>query len=83
MPSVLIYTLAGCPFCVRAVALLRSKGSNFTEVDVTRDTEARRAASGRSGHRTFPQIWVGEAFVGGCDELFALERAGRLDAMLA
>lgn len=82
MPSVLIYTLAGCPFCVRATALLRSKGSNFTEVDVTRDAETRLAASKRSGHRTFPQIWVGDAFVGGGDELFALERAGRLDAML-
>ncbi|MFN2377245.1 MAG: glutaredoxin 3 [Candidatus Binatia bacterium] len=83
MPSVLIYTLGGCPFCVRAIALLRSKGSKFTEVDVTRDAEGRRAACERSGHRTFPQIWIGDSFVGGCDELFALERAGRLDAMLA
>jgi len=80
---VIIYTLRGCPFCVRAKGLLDSKGREYREIDVTADWDERRRVSGRSGHRTFPQIFVGEAFVGGCDELYALDRAGKLDPMLA
>jgi glutaredoxin 3 len=81
--SVLIYTLRGCPFCVRAKGLLDSKGRRYREIDVTSDWEERGRISVRSGHRTFPQIFIGDSFIGGCDELYALERAGRLDAMLA
>lgn len=83
MPPVVIYTLRGCPFCVRAKSLLDSKGRSYREIDVTSDWEERGRVSDRSGHRTFPQIFIGETFLGGCDELYALERAGRLDAMLA
>ena len=83
MSDVLIYTLRGCPFCVRAKGLLDAKGREYREIDVTSDWEERGRISSQTGHRTFPQIFIGDAFVGGCDELYALERAGRLDAMLA
>ncbi|MFT5041886.1 MAG: glutaredoxin 3 [Hyphomicrobiaceae bacterium] len=63
--------------------LLQSKNTEFEEVDLSQDFEARRGLHGRTGHRTFPQIFIGEDFVGGCDELFALDRTGRLDALLA
>lgn len=79
---VLIYTLRGCPFCVRAKGLLDSKGRAYREIDVSGDWEQRGKVQGRTGHRTFPQIFIGDSFVGGCDELFTLERAGKLDAML-
>lgn len=83
MPSVVIYTLAACPFCVRAKRLLDSKGVGYREVDVSRDYAERGRVSEKTGHPTFPQIFIDEAFVGGCDELHALDRAGRLDSMLA
>ena len=83
MNPVVIYTLRGCPFCVRAKALLESKAASYSEIDVTGDYDQRVRVSGRSGHRTFPQIYIGETFVGGYDELQALDRAGRLDPMLA
>jgi glutaredoxin 3 len=78
-----IYILRGCPFCVRAESLLRHKGVDFDEIDVTRDYGARAEISSSTGHRTFPQIFIGEEFVGGYDELSALERAGKLDEKLA
>ena len=81
--SVVIYTLQGCPYCVRAKGLLDSKRSDYKEIDVTADRDARGLVCSLSGHRTFPQIFVGDAFIGGCDELCALDRAGMLDAMLA
>lgn len=83
VPSVLIFTLAGCPFCVRAKALLDTKGCRYREVDVSSDWEQRASVSSRTGHRTFPQIFIGDRFIGGCDELHALDRAGRLDPLLA
>lgn len=82
MPPVQIYTLRGCPFCARATSLLDSKGGSYREFDVTGDPEERGRICSRSGHRTFPQIFIGETFIGGCDELYALEKAGRLDALL-
>lgn len=78
-----IYTLRSCPFCVRAKALLDAKGVRYREVDVSSDEDGRRGVSGRTGHRTFPQIFIGGRFVGGCDELHALDRAGGLDPLLA
>lgn len=83
MKQVVIYTLKGCPFCVRAKGLLDSKGREYREVDVTGDWDERGRIQARTGHRTFPQIFIGDSFVGGCDELYSLERAGRLDGMLA
>jgi glutaredoxin 3 len=84
MAKVTIYTTALCPYCHRAKQLLGAKGVAFDEIDVTWDHERRsqmRALAG--GRNSVPQIWIGETHVGGCDDLYGLERAGRLDTMLA
>ncbi|MGH1576072.1 glutaredoxin 3 [Planktotalea sp.] len=84
MKQVEIYTSPLCGFCHAAKRLLKSKGVNYSEVDVlvhpTRKAEMIQRAN---GGRTVPQIFIGDEHVGGCDELHALERAGKLDAMLA
>jgi glutaredoxin 3 len=84
MQRVTIYTTPICPYCVRAKALLKKKGAAIDEIDVFMDGDARSAMETKSGGRqTVPQIFIGEAHVGGCDELYALERDGRLDPLLA
>lgn len=84
MRTVEIYTSPLCGFCHAAKRLLSSKGVSISEYDVSRDPDLRAAMIGRAnGRRTVPQIFVGDTHVGGCDELFALERAGRLDPLLA
>lgn len=82
-PRIEIYTTRTCPFCIRAKALLQSKGANFEEIDVGARPEARAEMMQRAmGGRTVPQIFIGETHIGGCDELYALDRAGKLDPML-
>nr|WP_319387126.1 glutaredoxin 3 [uncultured Roseibium sp.] len=82
--GVLIYTTPDCPHCRAAKALLREKGIAYVEVDVDRDPEAAHVMVARSnGRRTVPQIFIGPTHVGGGDDLAALERGGRLDALLA
>ena len=82
-PDIVIYTTAFCPYCHAAKELLGKKGVAYEEIKVDGDREARRAMSERSGGGTsVPQIFVGATHVGGCDDLFGLERAGKLDAML-
>jgi glutaredoxin 3 len=84
MSKVEIYSSMYCPFCHRAKALLQAKGAAFDEIDVDRDPAARMEMMRRSsGGRTVPQIFIGDNHVGGSDDLAALERAGKLDAMLA
>jgi glutaredoxin 3 len=84
MKPVTIYTTPICPYCVRAKSLLGKKGVAYEEVDVMMDTEARDQMLERSGGaRTVPQIFIGDTHVGGSDELYALEREGKLDALLA
>jgi glutaredoxin 3 len=84
MKPVRIYTTPICPYCMRAKALLKKKGIEPEEIDVFMDGDARRDMEEKSGGaRTVPQIFVGETHVGGCDELYALERAGKLDSLLA
>lgn len=83
MPAVTIYTRAACSYCARAVDLLERKGAAFTEIDATFDPEKRQEMIQRSGRFTFPQIFIGETHVGGCDDLHALERRGALDPLLA
>ena len=83
MADVTLYSTGWCPFCVRAKRLLAGKGARVHEIDVDREPDARREMMARSGRRTVPQIWIGDRHVGGCDELFALERAGELDDLLA
>ena len=84
MAAVTVYTRPMCPYCVRAVALLRDKGVEFEEIDAGFDMAKKKEMIQRAnGARTFPQIFIGETHVGGCDEMLALERQGKLDAMLA
>ncbi|MBO3762356.1 glutaredoxin 3 [Ciceribacter sp. L1K23] len=84
MKPVTIYTRQFCGYCARAKSLLEQKGVAYVEHDATGNAELRQEmiqkANGRS---TFPQIFIGETHVGGCDDLYALEHAGRLDPMLA
>lgn len=84
MKSVEIYTSPLCGFCHAAKRLLNQKGVSFSEVDVLADPARKPEMIQRAnGGRTVPQIFIGETHVGGCDELYALERAGKLDALLA
>jgi glutaredoxin 3 len=79
-----IYTRPGCGYCSAARSLLTRKKAAFTEYDVARDSNYRQEMYDRAGAgSTFPQIFIGEMHVGGCDELYALDRAGKLDALLA
>lgn len=83
MRKVTIYTTPLCPYCVRAKHLLKKKGVSYEEVDVFMDTGARDSMEMKSGgSRTVPQIFVGDKHLGGCDDLYALENAGTLDALL-
>lgn len=78
-----IYTGALCGYCAMAKRLLQDKGVSFTEISVDMDPARRAEMEQRSGRRTVPQIFIGEQHVGGYDDLAALERAGKLDALLA
>jgi glutaredoxin 3 len=83
MTQVTIYTKPYCPYCIRAVDLLEKKGVAFTEIEAAFDAEKRQEMMQRSGRATFPQIFVGDRHIGGCDDMMALERAGKLDPLLA
>jgi glutaredoxin 3 len=84
MARVLMYATAVCPYCVNAERLLVSKGvKNIEKVRVDLDPARRAEMMERTGRRTVPQIWIGERHVGGFDDLYALEQAGELDALLA
>ncbi|MCB1841618.1 MAG: glutaredoxin 3 [Halioglobus sp.] len=80
---VTLYTTRYCPYCVRAKQLLDAKGVSYREIGVDAEPQRRREMMERSGQRTVPQIWIGERHVGGCDDLYDLERRGQLDALLA
>lgn len=84
MQPVTIYTTAWCPYCSAAKSLLREKGVAFSEIDVERTAGARAKMMERaSGRTSVPQIFIGDTHVGGCDDLYAMDRAGKLDPMLA
>lgn len=79
-----IYTWSTCPFCVRAKALLDSKGIAYTNYDITGDEAARAKMIERTGGpKSVPQIFINDTHVGGCDDLHALEAAGKLDGMIS
>ena len=83
-PQIDIYTKFACPFCVRAKRLLSAKGASFAEHDITMGGPKRDEMIARApASRTVPQIFIGDVHVGGSDDLVALERAGKLDALLA
>jgi glutaredoxin 3 len=81
-PHVTIYTRPFCGFCSQAIRLLRQKGVDFTEIEAGYDPALRQEMIERSGRTTFPQIFVGDNHIGGCDELMALDGAGKFDPML-
>lgn len=82
-PRVLMYATAVCPYCIRAQALLNRKGvTDIEKVRIDLDPERRDEMMARTGRRTVPQIYIGDFHVGGCDELFALDHAGKLDPLL-
>jgi glutaredoxin 3 len=83
MAKIEIFTQPYCPYCARAVALLTHKGVAFREINAPHGTQERKDAVARSGGRTtVPQIFIDGASIGGCDDLMALEAAGRLDSLL-
>ena len=83
-PRVLMYSTAVCPFCVRAEQLLRARGvSEIEKVRVDLDPALRLDMMEKTGRRTVPQIYIGDTHVGGCDDLIALDHAGKLAALLA
>jgi glutaredoxin 3 len=83
MPNIEIYTQPWCPYCARAVGLLQKKAVAFKEIEAPGGTPERAEAQQRSGGRTsVPQIFIDGRHIGGCDDLVALEKAGKLDALL-
>ncbi len=83
MAKVTIYTRPFCGYCARALKVLGEKGADFTEIEAGMDPKLRQEMMDRSGRATFPQIFVGEQHIGGCDDMMALDREGKLDAILA
>ena len=83
MPPVKMYTTAVCPYCVRAKQILKSRGVQaIEEIRVDLSDQAREHMMALTGRRTVPQIFIGDHHVGGCDDLYALEDAGKLDPLL-
>ena len=82
MSKVLMYCTAACPFCQSAERLLREKGAEIEKIRVDLEPARRGEMAQKSGRRTVPQIWIGERHIGGCDDLYALDRAGKLEPLL-
>ena len=84
MQHVKMYTTAVCPYCVRAEKLLRAKGvTDLEKIRVDLDTAQRMEMMEKTGRRTVPQIFIGDTYVGGCDDLYDLEHQGKLNDLLA
>ena len=83
MAQVTIYTRPGCGYCARALSVLNEKGVDFNEIHAGQDAAKRQEMVERSGRSTYPQIFVGEKHIGGCDDMMMLERRGELDALLS
>lgn len=82
MAQIEIYTTTYCPYCVRAKELLDKKGQAYTEINAEDDAVRESMIAKAGGRRTVPQIFINGTHVGGCDDLYALDKAGKLDAML-
>jgi len=82
MSNVLMYSTMVCPYCIRAKRLLKSKGATFTDINLSSQPQRRVEMMQKSGRQTVPQIWVGDTHVGGFDDLWALDRTGKLDKLL-
>jgi glutaredoxin 3 len=82
MRPVVIYSSDWCPYCIRAKQLITSKGVAFNEIRVDGQPDVRAEMTRKAGRTSVPQIWIGDTHVGGCDDLHALERSGKLDTLL-
>jgi len=82
MAHVTIYTRDFCGYCARALQVLSQKEAEFTEINAGADVEQRKVMMDRSGRSTFPQIFIGDRHIGGCDDMLALDRQGKLDELL-
>ena len=82
MPAITMYTTAHCPYCEQAAKLFERKNVKYTEIRIDLDPKQRDIMMERSGRRTVPQIFIGDRHIGGCDDLYALDRAGELDPLL-
>lgn len=82
MPDIVIYTTKTCPYCDRAKHLLTQKGAIFREIDASDPTVRTAMVERAGGRKTVPQIFIGDVHVGGCDDLYALDNGGKLDALL-
>ncbi len=81
--QVVVYSTSVCPYCVRAKQLLQRKGVAFKEINLSTEApDVRLALMQRTNHRTVPQIFINDQFIGGFDQLYALEREGKLDELL-
>ncbi len=83
MPDITVYTRGWCPYCNAAMELLTKKGAAFTEISIDGAAEQRELMVQRAGRTSVPQIFIGTLHVGGCDDLYALDAAGKLDPLLA
>jgi glutaredoxin 3 len=81
-PAVTLYVSDWCPYCQRARGLLAEKNVEFSEVNIDDDAKLREEMIARSSRRTVPQIFIGDKHVGGCDDLFELDRSGELDRLI-
>lgn len=82
MSEIIVYSKEICPYCVRAKALLQRKGATFKEIKITDDKTKEEMMKKSGGRMTVPQIFIGDFHVGGCDDLYALDAAGKLDELL-
>ncbi len=82
MSAVVVYSSDYCPYCRRAEQLLKNKGVAFTRISTDGQPAVRAEMVRKAGRTSVPQIWIGSKHIGGCDDLYALERAGKLDALL-
>lgn len=83
MPDIEVYTQPWCPYCARVIGILTDKGVTFREIDAPHGTQERQDSIRRSGGRTtVPQVFIDGRHIGGCDDLVALDRAGKLDPLL-
>lgn len=83
MPKIEVYTTPTCPYCHAAKSLLHSKGVDYTEIHVMDRAERDKMTDRARGRRTVPQIFIGDTHVGGYDDMAAMDRAGKLDSLLA
>jgi glutaredoxin 3 len=81
-PAVTLYVSDWCPYCQRARGLLAQKNVEFSEINIEDDAKLREEMIARSSRRTVPQIFIGDRHVGGCDDLFELDRSGELDRLI-